>query len=260
MIPSALGWHSSTLPSFQCPRGVSSSLMITISPRVMFRCWPVHFWRCCKVCKNSFFQRLQNWFASNWTRRHLFLLYMSACTNDPGGGTTTVDRIVSRWFGVMGDNEAGSFRLSTVNGLLFMMLAVSVNSVRRQSSSSCVLVLYSTDVKILRAVRICISHTPPIWLAFGGLNLNSQLCFRRCFWISTSLISLRAWVSSFEAPTKFVPLSERRRCTFPLMPMKRLKAFIKPSVARVVATSIWTALDAMQVNMTPNVSSSFYPP
>lgn len=54
----------------------------------------------------------------------------------PGGGRTTFDFNVRRWFGVSGSNEPGSFKLVTVNGRLLMIASHSHRYVCNDSSSN----------------------------------------------------------------------------------------------------------------------------
>jgi len=60
---------------------------------------------------------------------------LSADGKTPGGERTTFVFIVSKWFGVRGLSEPGSFKRSTVNGQLLMMASTSHMSVLSDSSS-----------------------------------------------------------------------------------------------------------------------------
>lgn len=55
--------------------------------------------------------------------------------------------------------------------------------------------------RTLRTVLMCLSQTPPMWLAAGGLNLQSICCRRSFSVISSWFISLIATRSSLSAPT-----------------------------------------------------------
>ena len=89
---------------------------MTTSPTIKFLRGRDHFWRCCKLRRNSFLHRVQNSFAKCWTRLQRFLQYMSAGWKAPGGARTTFDFIVKRWLGVSGLAESGSVSWVTKNG------------------------------------------------------------------------------------------------------------------------------------------------
>ena len=59
------------------------------------------------------------------------------------------------------------------------------------------------------------------------------------------------FVSSFLAPTKFLPLSIRTSLTFPPLAMNRLNARMNESVSKVFVILIWIARLAKQVKNAP---------
>ena len=74
---------------------------------------------------------------------------------------------------------------------------------------------------------ICLSQTPPMWLADAGFLIQSMLALRRSaliFWSSIYSIGL---LSSISAPIEFVALSQRISLTGPLQQMNRLSACMK---------------------------------
>ncbi len=64
---------------------------------------------------------------------------------------------------------------------------------------------------------------------------------------------LEEMLSSLQAPTKFVPLSERMSFTGPRIARNRLKALIKLDVSNDSISSMCTALTLRQVNITAHL-------
>ena len=89
-------------------RAVFSSFTRTISLMVRFLRDRDHFWRSCKLRRNSFRQRDQNSLAKCCTRLQRLRAYMSAGSKVPGGASSTLDFMVNRWLGVSGAGESGS--------------------------------------------------------------------------------------------------------------------------------------------------------
>ena len=158
--------------------------MITTCPSWRLRRGRTHF--CCnwRLWRNSPFLRTQNLFARCCMRFHLFRRYKSARWNGPGGGRTTLDFPVSRWLGVIGANASGDVKFSTVKGWLLTTASTSVIKVWRDSLLSWPPHWSSKTESTLRAVLICHSQMPPMWLADGTLSWNS---------IQSQLRSLRKW-------------------------------------------------------------------
>ena len=97
-------------------------------------------------------------------------------------------------------------------------------------------------VKILRTVLICLSHTPPIWLAASGLKTHSMPAWCILFRIMAWSIWSKAMSSSDLTPMKFVPLSHLICYIGPRRAIDRRKAWINESVSSELETSIWMAL------------------
>ena len=170
--------------------------------------------------------------------------------------------MVRRWFGVRASKEIGEVVLSVVSGRLFITASASHMNVRSTSSFSWRPFFSRSAERTLRTVLICLSHTPPMWLAVGALNLNSiqsQFILRRLDLILSWCISPRASLSSRLAPMKFVPWSARSWRIGPRLQTNRRSAFRKESVSIVLQTSKWTDLEAMQVKITPYRLSSLRP-
>ena len=133
--PSLLGKTLVTWVTGHWFLGKASSRSRTMSPSLLSLWGTFHF---CRLWRSESYSRrhlIQNWLAKYCTWRHLFLEYKSNCSKLPGGGRTTWDFSVRRWFGVMGSGEAGSDRLSTVSGRLLMTFSASVIKVHNASSS-----------------------------------------------------------------------------------------------------------------------------
>jgi len=194
-----------------------------------------HFWRSCKDWRKSFFHQFQKSFAKCWTLRHLLREYRSARLKSPGGGRRTFDFIVSRWSGVSGSCEDSIVNLSVVSGLLLTIASASYMKVRSNSSSNCWPELCKSAHKIAWTERICLSQTPPLWLADGGFVLNlhqSQPQSRRKLWILALSISATAFSNSDLVPTKLVPRSERISLVGPWQLRNHHRALRNESVVR----------------------------
>ena len=106
-------------------------------------------------------------------------------------GANRTHRRRRKWFGVRG-SSSGASPATGVRGRLFTIASTSQRSVCRVSSLKvcCVSKLFS----IFRMVRICRSHTPPKWEAWGGLNRHS---IPRCNAVSLTLPSCLFRFASF---------------------------------------------------------------
>ena len=261
MRPSELRLTAQTRTSCQWLLGVLSSLMIMMSfAPTSFRDI-VHFWRCCKLSRYSFHHRDQKLLAKCWTCLQCFLQNLSA-GKTPGGERTTFVFIVSKWLGVKGLSEPGSFKRSTVNGRLLMMASTSHMNILSDLFSSRRPLFWRSGDRTFLTVRICHSQTPPMWLEDRtSIAKVNQSQFPRsnsvlmCSWLS----SASAAFNSCLAPTKFVPWSLRSWQISPLRHVKRQSAFIKASVSSEVEVSRWMALEAKHVNRTLYLFISFLP-
>ena len=145
------------------------------------------------------------------TRLHRLLQYKSGLRNFPGGDMTTFDFIVKMLAGANGWKLLGSFIISTVRGREFRIPSTSVISVRRASLSRLFPWVFNIDARIGYAERICVSQTPPMWLANGGFLchfIQSLPMPSMNYWILSSFISEYAFFSSLSAPMKLLPMSE----------------------------------------------------
>ena len=195
-----------------------------------------------------------------WTRRHLFQQYKSGLLKSYGCGIATFNFIVSMFKGARSKSLVGSLIVSTVNGPEFRIPFVSATSVSRDSSSDNFPCVEKRDDSIIRAGLICLSQTPPIWLAAGGLLIYftkspPRLCMKD--WILPLLISLYVYFSWFSHPTKLVLLSEYNTFIFPLRAVTCLSACLKESLFKLWIISMCTARLAIHVNMAPQRLISF---
>ena len=109
---------------------------------------------------------------------------------------------------MIGSGASGSVKLSMVSGRLFTMFSASVNRVRSASSSSCWAWSSKRPERTERTVRISRSHMPPIWDADGTfilISIRLQSWVTRKFLTESVFTSLKAALSSFFPPAKFVP-------------------------------------------------------
>ena len=133
------------------------------------------------------------------------------------------------------------------------MAIASYRNVLREASSSLpglrAVIAAKTDFTVLT----CLSHTPPLCGALGGLKMN--LHSSKVLWSLGSMSLL----NSLSAPTKFVPLSQNMLLTGPLMDVKQRRPLIKQSVVRSSSISMCTALEHRQVMRSPYRFASFRP-
>lgn len=91
-----------------------------------------------------------------------------------GGGRTTLDFPVINWLGVSGSNASGDVKVLIVKiGRLITTASTSVSRVWRDSTYSWLLHRSSGTESMLRAVQICRSQTPSMWLAQGTFSWSS---------------------------------------------------------------------------------------
>ena len=153
----------------------------------------------------------QNLLALCCTHLYCLLQYKSGLRKFPGGGMFTFDFIVKMLAGANCRKLLGWFIISTVIGQEFRIPSTSVISVRRDSLSRLFPCVFNIDARIARAERICLSQTPPMWLANGGFLchfIQSPPMPSMNDWILLSFISEYAFFSSLLATMKLLPLSE----------------------------------------------------
>ena len=144
---------------------------------------------------------------------------MSGVENTTGGGITTFDFIVNKFIGLRGIRLLTSLSKSVVKGQEFTIASTSTNSAHTDLLPRIAPWVFRGDSKILLADLICFSHTPPMLLAVGRflfLDIHSPLlsCINWLFFFMVHFCEI--FVSSAEAPTKFVPLSDLISLTFSL--------------------------------------------
>ena len=144
---------------------------------------------------------------------------MSDAVKTPGGSITTLDFKVSRFIGLSSIMLLTSLNKSVVKGREFTITSPSISKVHNNSSFRLVPWVFNKEVKIVLALLICLSHTPPILLADGGFSFHSihspPLSLMKSLIFSWS-ISAKAFLNLEEAPTKLLPLSDLRGLMFPL--------------------------------------------
>ena len=91
-------------------------------------------------------------------------------------------------------------------------------------------------------------HILPIQGLTGGLNFHFIPFAVRCLLTKFGSMFFMACFNSFEAPTKFVPLSDLIMFTFPLLEMNLLNASMNASIESSPTISRWTALVVKEVN------------
>ena len=93
--------------------------------------------------------------------------------------------------------------------------------------------VFRRDSKIFLAVLIYLSHIPPMLLAAVGflfLDIHSPPLSYMNWLIFWYFVSMKALVSSAEAPTKLVPLSGLVSLTFPFSPINLHRHIINQSI------------------------------
>ena len=243
---------STIIAKRQSLRSKFSSQINTTSPTSMLRWIPDHFRRLFISPRYSCLQRVQKMLARYCTLRQRFERYKSWRTNSPGGETTIRDFWVRRWFGERGSIQE-SDKFIWERGRQFIIADTSCKRVIKHSSVREELCSSKRPDKTLRIVPIWRSNTPPKCDAEGGLNTNSiwQFWDSKNDLMGLSSIFSRDNFNSFEAPTKFVPWSQRIHETGPLIEMKRRRAKMNESEDKSLQTSIWIALEYRQVKTHP---------
>lgn len=169
--PSLPGSASMTLANFHWLHEDMSSNRRRMSLTRAFLLYLVHFcrhWRFKRFQEDSFFHRIQELLAKNWTWHHLFQRW-SSLTNNPGEGEIIVDLTVKIWFGVKGSGQDASQRLSVVTGLLLITAITLYRSVLREETSSGLGDCSKIDVKWIIRSKI-IYRSVFGWLAIHTLS------------------------------------------------------------------------------------------
>ena len=119
--------------------------------------------------------------------------------------------------------------------------------------------LANVTFKILHAVRIMRSKTPPKLLACGGLKRKSRLLLRNCVLILERSMFFSSLDSSLCAPTMLVPFSHLISLIHPSIAIIFLSPFIRKSVLRSSSNSRCTALEARHVTTSTYLFDSLRP-
>ena len=130
--------------------------------------------------------------------------------------------------------------------------SATIIKVRNASSSNWLPCSFNKTERTDLTVLMSLSHEPPIWngaRTFRLKSIQSHSFVKRNPLTRPRSSSYKASVSTFLAPTKFVPWSERSSRTFPRLLIKRRKALMKESVYSVLRVSRWTARDARHVHV-----------
>ena len=155
---------------------------------------------------------------------------------------------------LLGDNGVSllmSLRDSTVRGLQLMIASVSATGVLNSLSLRLWPWVFSKPARILLALRIWHSQTPPICETPGGFlyHVIQSVPFCRRYVSYLFLIHfLQSLSKLLSVPTKFAPLSDLIDLTMPCLAINLHKVWIKESISIVQISSICTALLAKQVN------------
>ena len=140
---------------------------------------------------------------------------MSGALKTPGGGITTRDFNVNRFIGLSGIMLLTSLNKAIVKGCKFTIASTSIRKVNNDSSFRLVPWVFNKKFKIVLAV-ICLYHTSSILLAEVGFHsIHSPSLSLMKSLILCWFISVKAFLSSEEAPTKLLPLSDLRSLMFP---------------------------------------------
>ena len=142
-------------------------------------------------------------------------------------------------------------------GRSFSIFSDSAITVNKISSETVCFFIKAHNICLVDLMSL--SQTPPIWLAYGGLNLHSIsfcniLVFNCCIFQNfiSSLISLFP-------PWKLVPLSLNIISGFPLLLINLIRAHRNESNSSVYDTSICTDLVVKQVKRHPYLLTLLLP-
>ena len=188
-IPSLSGKVCPTKALSHCPQGMFLPAIKTKSPTLKLGLGHNHFCRSWSVSKYSFVHPHQNSFARRWTCFHLALnLSYSSNTSGQTDGFLRNRRIC---FGVSALKSCESLNTEII-GQSFKISSTSTKNVRETLSLRSRSPI--NECKILLIKRISLSHTPPWWLAAGGLNFHSIPFLVKVAWIFS-------WSHTFKAQT-----------------------------------------------------------
>ena len=147
-----------------------------------------------------------------------------------------------------------SLMVSVVIGLEFTIASTSTSSVWVDSLYKIFPYVLNKAFRIPLTVLICLSQTPPLRLAVGGLFIQiiqSAPCIYKYLLILLWFMSWKDFRNSLTAPMKLIPLSELICQMLPLFPINLGTVSKKRSVSREWATSKGIARLQRHVNMIP---------
>lgn len=188
-----------------------SSRIRTRSP--FWNCLPSqsvnHFWRICKLCIYSVCHLCQNWSAKYCT---CFQELLRASLVPITGMSNCEVCTVFWWINISGESTCGvSGSVDTATSGLALRIALT--SIKNVVKTSCVkgpLWLKSKLSCIFLETPIILSHAPPKWEAWGGLNTHLILFSSRYLFDAGFSTSSEGMFSSCTAPMKFVPRSDQK--------------------------------------------------
>ena len=109
-----------------------------------------------------------------------------------------------KWFGVI-DSKSFTSELTGVKGLAFVVCSTRHIVVER--TSSVIDRFPNTEYIAFLQLLTSLSHTPPNWVAAGGLNFHLIPCWTKCSSILSLFHAATYSLNSRSAPKKFIPLS-----------------------------------------------------
>ena len=124
----------------------------------------------------------------------------------PGGGNITFDFMVSKLAGDKGMSLLRSLIFSVVTGLEFTIASTSTSTVCNDSLSKLFPCVLTKAFRIPLAVLVCLSQSPPMWLAIRGLLvqvIQSALCISKYTFILLWFMSWKDFHNSLTAPMSY---------------------------------------------------------
>ena len=97
---------------------------------------------------------------------------MPSAVKTTGGSITFLDFKVNRFIGLSGIILLTSLNKSVVKGYEFTIALTSFSKVCYDSSFRLVSWVFNKEDKMVLALLVCFSHTPPMMLAEGGLKVE----------------------------------------------------------------------------------------
>ena len=220
-----------------------------MSPMLKFLLVAIHFCFSWRLARNSFLQGLQNSLLICGTIFHLRLQYKSGPPNTPGGSITNFLYFIVRMW--LGESATSLFTLivSTVSDFEVMVSSTSTNKVAKDSSFRLASWVFIIGKSMILADRMCLFHTPPMWLTIGIF-----------FYTQYNLYSFLEGIHwSFAGLFCQLPLCSNKVATivtvnclyFPRLTIKLRSAKMKESVFIPLVIPIWMTRPVKQVSRAP---------